>query len=69
MLQSQCQEVAEQGEIVVAGSRFGEQSVANSPVPVDAVSGEELLRTGQNELGRTIQAHIPSFKFSTWILF
>ena len=59
------QEVVELGEIVVVGSRFGERSVADSPVPVDVVSGEELLRTGQNELGRAIQALIPSFNFSS----
>ncbi len=60
----QGQEVVELGEIVVVGSRFGERSVADSPVPVDVVSGEELLRTGQSELGRAIQALIPSFNFS-----
>ena len=60
----QGQEVVQLGEIVVVGSRFGERSVADSPVPVDVVSGEELLRTGQSELGKAIQAIIPSFNFS-----
>lgn len=60
----QGQEVVQLGEIVVVGSRFGERSVADSPVPVDVVSGEELLRTGQSELGKAIQALIPSFNFS-----
>ena len=60
----QGQEVVELGEIVVVGSRFGERSVADSPVPVDVVSGEELVRTGQSELGKAIQALIPSFNFS-----
>ena len=55
----QGQEVVELGEIVVVGSRFGERSVADSPVPVDVVSGEELVRTGQSELGKAIQALIP----------
>lgn len=59
------QEVVELGEIVVVGSRFGERSVADSPVPVDVVSGEELVRTGQSELGRAIQVLIPSFNFSS----
>ena len=58
------QEVVELGEVAVIGSRFGERSVTDSPVPVDVVSGEELLATGQSELGKAIQEAVPSFNFS-----
>ena len=58
------EEVIELGEIAVIGSRFGERSVADSAVPVDVVSGEELLATGQSELGKAIQEAVPSFNFS-----
>ena len=60
----QGQEAIELGEIAVIGSRFGERSVADSAVPVDVVSGEELLATGQSELGKAIQEAVPSFNFS-----
>ena len=56
--------VVELGEIAVIGSRFGERSVTDSSVPVDVVSGEELLATGQSELGKAIQEAVPSFNFS-----
>ena len=39
--------------------------MTDSPVPVDVVTEEEILETGQSEVGRIIQALIPSFNFSS----
>ena len=52
-------------KLVVLGSRFEERSVTDSPVPVDVITEEEILETGQTEVGRVIQELIPSFNFSS----
>ncbi len=52
-------------ELVIVGSRIKGRSVTDSPVPVDLIESEALLRTGQLEVGRAIQRLIPSFNFSS----
>ncbi len=52
-------------EVVVVGTRFQERSITDSPVPVDVIGREEILKTGQHEVGRAIQRLIPSFNFSS----
>ena len=52
-------------KLVVVGSRFEERSVSDSPVPVDVITEEEIVATGQTEVGRVIQELIPSFNFSS----
>ena len=52
-------------KLVVIGSRFQERSVSDSPVPVDVITEEEIVATGQTEVGRIIQELIPSFNFSS----
>ena len=52
-------------KLVVLGSRFDERSVSDSPVPVDVITEEEIVATGQTEVGRVIQELIPSFNFSS----
>ena len=52
-------------KLVVLGSRFEERSVSDSPVPVDVITEEEIVATGQTEVGRIIQELIPSFNFSS----
>ena len=51
--------------VVGVGTRGQGRSVADSPVPVDVVTEEEILETGEAEVGRIIQALIPSFNFSS----
>ena len=51
--------------VVGVGTRGQGRSVADSPVPVDVVTEEEILETGETEVGRIIQALIPSFNFSS----
>lgn len=52
-------------KLVVLGSRFEERSVSDSPVPVDVITEEEIVATGQTEVGRVIQELVPSFNFSS----
>ena len=51
--------------VVGVGTRSDGRTVVDSPVPVDVVTEEEILETGEAELGRIIQALIPSFNFSS----
>ena len=52
-------------EVVVVGTRIEGRSITDSPVPVDLIREDEILKTGRAELGRVIQALIPSFNFET----
>ena len=52
-------------KMVVLGSRFQERSVSDSTVPVDVITEEEIVATGQTEVGRVIQELVPSFNFSS----
>ena len=51
--------------VVGVGTRGQDRTVTDSPVPVDVVTEEEILETGESEVGRIIQALIPSFNFSS----
>jgi iron complex outermembrane receptor protein len=50
-------------EISIIGSRVSGRSSDDLPVPVDILSAEALVNTGQNEVGRMLQAIAPSFNF------
>lgn len=52
-------------EFVVIGNRIEGRSITDSPVPVDLIKSEDMLNTGQLEVGRAIQRLIPSFNFSS----
>ena len=47
-------------EVVVVGSRGAPRTVAESPVPVDVLSSDELNRAGSNDLLMQLQGAIPS---------
>ena len=51
--------------VVGVGTRVEGRSVTDSPVPVDVVTEQEILETGEIEVGRIIQALVPSFNFSS----
>ena len=51
--------------VVGVGTRVEGRSVTDSPVPVDVVTEQEIIETGHSEVGRIIQALIPSFNFSS----
>lgn len=52
---------AAQADIVVTGSRFGPRVVTDSPTPIDAISSEELTKTGATDLQQKIKVVVPSF--------
>ncbi|MDP3673994.1 MAG: TonB-dependent receptor [Novosphingobium sp.] len=49
--------------IIVTGSRSTTRTVANSPVPVDVLSGETLTEGGQVETNKILNKLVPSFNF------
>ena len=51
--------------VVGVGTRGQGRTVTDSPVPVDVVTEQEIIETGEAEVGRVIQALIPSFNFSS----
>lgn len=48
-------------DIVVTGSRFGARVATDSPTPIDAISSEDLARTGNSDLQGKIKVVVPSF--------
>ena len=51
--------------VVGVGTRVEGRSITDSPVPVDVITEQEIIETGHSEVGRIIQALIPSFNFSS----
>ena len=51
--------------VVGVGTRAEGRSITDSPVPVDVVTEQEIIETGHSEVGRIIQALVPSFNFSS----
>jgi len=47
--------------IAIVGSRAAPRSVAESPVPVDIVGGDELSKNGSTDMLDMLQAAVPSF--------
>ena len=50
-------------EVIVTGSRVANRTVADSPVPVDVISGEALTTGGSGETNTVLNALVPSFNF------
>ncbi|MBX9814976.1 MAG: TonB-dependent receptor, partial [Sphingomonas sp.] len=50
-------------EVTVTGSRVPGRTVADSPVPIDVISGETLRRSGQTETNKLLNQLVPSFNF------
>jgi len=54
----------DQGDaIIVTGSRLGGRTIADSPVPVDVIGGEQLQNSGATETNRLLNQLVPSFNF------
>lgn len=62
---AQSQETALIEEVTVVGSRVPGRVAEDLPVPVDSLGSEQLLATGQTEVGRMLQSIAPSFNFSS----
>ncbi|PUA19645.1 TonB-dependent siderophore receptor [Glaciimonas sp. PCH181] len=54
-----------QDVVVTTGVRGEQRTVADSPAPIDVVSGEQLLHTGRAELSEALARLLPSFNFGT----
>jgi len=54
-----------QDVVVTTGVRGEQRTVADSPAPIDVVSGEQLSRTGRAELSEAISKLLPSVNFGT----
>jgi len=52
-------------EIVTLGTRQAGRVSADLAVPVDTLAAEDMVATGQTEVGRMLQALAPSFNFSS----
>ncbi len=49
--------------IIVTGTRRTDRTVADSPVPIDVIGGEELTKTGLTETNKILNQLVPSFNF------
>ncbi|WP_462152692.1 TonB-dependent receptor plug domain-containing protein [Pseudoalteromonas xiamenensis] len=47
-------------KIAVVGSRAAPRSVGDSPVPIDIIGGEELSKTGNNDMLEMLKGSVPS---------
>ncbi|WP_337137707.1 TonB-dependent receptor plug domain-containing protein [Sphingomonas aquatica] len=53
----------EQPVVIVTGSRFATRTVADSPVPIDVIGGEQLELSGATETNKILNQLVPSFNF------
>ena len=49
--------------VIVTGTRRSDRTVADSPVPVDVIGGDQLADTGYTETNRILNQLVPSFNF------
>ncbi|MBB3220016.1 TonB-dependent receptor plug domain-containing protein [Pseudoduganella umbonata] len=54
-----------QDVVVTTGTRGEARTVADSPAPIDVISGEQLIHTGRAELAEALARLLPSFNFGT----
>jgi iron complex outermembrane receptor protein len=52
-------------DIVVTGTRFSDRTVTTSPVPIDALRGDDLRASGYQETTEVLRQLAPSFAFAT----
>ncbi len=57
------EEAAPQQAIIVTGTRRTDRTVADSPVPIDVISGDQLASTGLTETNKILNQLVPSFNF------
>jgi iron complex outermembrane receptor protein len=49
--------------IIVTGTRRTDRTVADSPVPVDVISSDAIVNSGQTETSKILNQLVPSFNF------
>ncbi len=52
-----------QAQIVVTGTRRTDRTVADSPVPIDIIGGDQLTQAGYTEVNKILNQLVPSFNF------
>ncbi len=57
------EEASIQDAIIVTGTRRTDRTVADSPVPIDVISGDALASTGLTETNKILNQLVPSFNF------
>lgn len=50
-------------DILITGSRIAGRTIADSPVPIDVISGDQLSNSGQTETNKVLNQLVPSFNF------
>lgn len=60
---AQAEDTADQPAIIVTGTRRTDRTVADSPVPVDVLSAQDLVNSGSTETNRLLNQLVPSFNF------
>jgi iron complex outermembrane receptor protein len=56
-------EAIPQDQIIVTGTRRQDRTVADSPVPIDVISGDALQNSGFTDTNRILRDLVPSFNF------
>ncbi len=56
-------EDAPESVLIVTGTRRSDRTVAESPVPIDMISGEQLSQSGLTETARLLRDLVPSLNF------
>ncbi|NHN36118.1 TonB-dependent receptor [Pseudomaricurvus alcaniphilus] len=51
-------------EVVTIGTRVAGRTATEAAVPVDVIKAEDLMSSGQTELGQSLQSTAPSFNFT-----
>ncbi|HWK35101.1 TonB-dependent receptor [Sphingomonas sp.] len=49
--------------IIVTGSRIGGRTIADSPVPIDVIGGDQMSNSGYTETNKVLNQLVPSFNF------
>lgn len=64
---SQQEEAAEENleQIIVTGTRLSDRSAADSPVPVDVISGDEFRQNSSTDVQDMLRTAVPSFDVNT----
>lgn len=65
LAQAQSASAQVQDVVVSTGVRGEQRSVADSPAPVDVLSGDQLVHTGRAELSEALARLLPSFNFGS----
>ncbi|GGE05474.1 TonB-dependent receptor [Tsuneonella deserti] len=56
-------EATPQAQIIVTGTRRTDRTVAESPVPIDVIGGDQMTENGYTDTNRILNQLVPSFNF------